>query len=81
MVHLDEMSDLARERLVNQESPRSLAVPFELGRPFGAPDAPDLQALTEFLRRFRDDPEAARRAPATCCCRSARSSCRARTRR
>jgi hypothetical protein len=34
---------LIRQHTARMKSPRALAVPFELGRPFGAPDAPDFQ--------------------------------------
>ncbi|MFP6734617.1 MAG: hypothetical protein VB959_12325 [Rhodospirillales bacterium] len=34
---------LIREHTMRMQSPRGLAVPFELGRPFGAPNAPDFQ--------------------------------------
>jgi hypothetical protein len=34
---------LIRQHTQRMKSPRALAVPFELGRPFGAPDAPDFQ--------------------------------------
>lgn len=34
---------LIREHTAKIKSPRALAVPFELGRPFGAPNAPDFQ--------------------------------------
>ena len=34
---------LIRQHTARMKSPRALAVPFELGRPFGAPNAPDFQ--------------------------------------
>lgn len=34
---------LIRQHTERMKSPRALAVPFELGRPFGAPNAPDFQ--------------------------------------
>ena len=36
---------LIPEHTRRMQSPRGLAVPFELGRPFGAPNAPDFQRL------------------------------------
>ena len=34
---------LIREHTMRMQSPRGLAVPFEPGRPFGAPNEPDFQ--------------------------------------
>jgi len=43
---------LIREHTMRMKSPRGLAVPFELGRPFGAPNEPDFQrrVLKEALK-------------------------------
>ena len=50
---------LVREHIVSMRPPRALWVPFELGRPFGAPNAPGLQGrvLGAALALLdRDDP-------------------------
>ncbi|MAF50162.1 MAG: hypothetical protein QGH73_15890 [Rhodospirillales bacterium] len=60
---------LIREHTERMKSPRGLAVPFELGRPFGAPNEPDFQrrvmkSALDLLQRtdgpiledFPDDP-------------------------